>query len=79
MKNLLIGLAIALVIVTGVVIFTAPEKDSGGNHSGSNHSGNRTESHECYVCGEKGNLKYGSFYYCATHYAMVKTVTEAGE
>ena len=33
---------------------------------------------ECYVCGEKGaSHKYGSHYYCAYCYAMVKTVHEA--
>ena len=39
---------------------------------------NQTEqSHECYVCGDDASLKYGSHYYCNTHWAMVKTVAEA--
>ena len=41
-----------------------------------NSSGDST-SHTCYVCGEEGNMKYGSFYYCPTHWAYVKTVVEA--
>ena len=47
---------------------------TGGNKSTSSEQ----ESHTCYVCGKTGNHKYGSYYYCATHYAMVKTVTEEG-
>lgn len=35
------------------------------------------QSHECYVCGEDAHLKYGSHYYCNTHYAMVKTIVES--
>ena len=41
---------------------------SGGYHSSSNH--------KCYVCGEDGNILYGSHYYCSTHYAYVKTIVD---
>ncbi len=34
------------------------------------------QSHECYVCGKDAQLKYGSHYYCNTHWAMVKTIDE---
>jgi hypothetical protein len=35
------------------------------------------QSHECYVCGDDASIKYGSDYYCNTHWAMVKTIDEA--
>ncbi len=34
-------------------------------------------SRECYICGKTATKKYGSLYYCARHWAMVKTGTEA--
>ena len=33
--------------------------------------------HDCYICGEDADLKYGSYYYCDYHWAMVKTMDEA--
>ena len=47
----------------------------GGGNRSSRSSGS---SHSCYVCGKSASHKYGSHYYCATHWAMVKTVDEAG-
>lgn len=49
------------------------DDDYGYNYGGSGSS----SSHECYVCGDSASLKYGSHYYCSTHWAMVKTVAEA--
>ena len=51
----------------------------GGNDNANKASktNNTQKSHECYVCGDDANLKYGSHYYCNTHWAMVKTIDEA--
>ena len=73
MKKLIYGLLICLVIVTSLIALTF-EEDKTSNSKSSNV---KRESHTCYVCGESGNMKYGSYYYCATHWAMVKTVAEA--
>ena len=77
MKKLIYGLLICLIAVTIVVVYTTPEKPD-ASPSSSYPSSSKTEYHSCYVCGESCNLKYGSFYYCSTHWAMVKTVNEAG-
>ncbi len=67
LKRLLIG-CIAITVILCIVIvsvITGTVGSSGGDY------------HDCYVCGESGNIKYGSHYYCPTHYAYVKTVVEA--
>lgn len=76
MKKMLIGLLVCLVIVTGIVVAT-DEEDAPKSSYKSDYTPNKTTSHTCYVCGKSGNMKYGSHYYCATHWAMVKTVAEA--
>lgn len=77
MKKIIYGLLICLVIVTGIVVFTFDKKESGSHKNAGYNSSSRSESHTCYVCGDSGNMKYGSHYYCATHWAMVKTVSES--
>ena len=77
MRKLLYGLLICLIIVTGIAVFTAKDDDGKSDYTPGD-TPSKKESHTCYVCGDKGDLKYGSHYYCATHWAMVKTVDEAG-
>ena len=77
MKKLIYGLLVCLIIVTGIVVFTFDKEESGNSKNPGSSSGSKGESHICYICGESGNMKYGSHYYCATHWAMVKTVAEA--
>ena len=74
MKKLIYGM-FACVVVLGIALLLTMPKDSGRSSSGS--SSGSSGSHTCYVCGKSGNLKYGSHYYCKTHWAMVKTVDEA--
>ena len=73
MRKLLYVLLICLVIVTGIVVSTTKDNSNKGDYMPS-----KKETHTCYICGDIGELKYGSHYYCATHWAMVKTIDEAG-
>lgn len=76
-KSSLIGFILALVLA--VTLFTGCfGGSSSSRYSGSSYSGSSYSSHDCYVCGKSASKKYGSHYYCNTHYAMVKTVVEAG-
>lgn len=77
MKKLIYGMFI-LVVVLGIALFVMLPKDSGSSSGSSSSGGSGSQGHTCYVCGESGNMKYGSHYYCKTHWAMVKTVDEAG-
>ena len=73
LKGLLIIAAIVLVVYFCAGLATG-QLGSGGSSSGSGSSS--SQSHQCYVCGKSGNIKYGSYYYCPTHYAYVKVTVE---
>ena len=76
MRRLIYFLLIALVILT--IVAGVMFGDSGDfSPSGGSSSKGSSKGHTCYVCGDAGNMKYGSHYYCPTHWAMVKTVAEA--
>lgn len=75
------GCGIAVIVVIVLVILAAllgSCDDSSSKSSSSGSSSYGGSSHSCYVCGEPASHKYGSHYYCTTHYAMVKTVVENG-
>lgn len=65
---------IALLLVA-LVLFSFAACGSSSSYSSSKSSSTKRS---CYVCGKSASKKYGSHYYCSTHYAMVKTVVEAG-
>ena len=68
-------IAICVLVVVWVSGMKTPAP-SESSYSGGDSSNYQTVEHECYVCGESGNIKYGNHYYCSTHYAYVKTVVE---
>lgn len=86
-KDALIGTIVVLVFLALMVMLVgsctgACDCSGSGSSSGySSYSGgsssNSASRHSCYVCGESAYTQYGSYYYCKTHYAMVKTVVEA--
>lgn len=63
-----------IVVIALAVFFIVTIVTSGGS---SNSSSSSKSSQKCYVCGKSGSIRYGSHYYCGTHYAMVKTVVDA--
>ena len=67
-------IALLLVIVLVVALAACGSSSSRKSYSSSSSSSSK---HSCYVCGKSGSIKYGSHYYCSTHYAMVKTVVDA--
>lgn len=70
-------IAIALAVLFVIMFITSDEgyTESYDHDYGSSSSNNYRS---CYVCGEYTEcLKYGSYYYCPTHWAYVKTVYEA--
>ena len=71
-----------LIVVGGIIILSLICWGIGSLFGASDNVGKSTnnqtqQSHECYVCGDNARLKYGSHYYCNTHWAMVKTMDEA--
>jgi hypothetical protein len=70
-------IALVLVLVLAVTLLTGCFSSRSRYNYSSSGSG-YSSSHDCYVCGKSASKKYGSHYYCTTHYAMVKTVVEAG-
>ena len=70
----IIAVVAIVVMLIGAVIecINAPEE----GYSGTN-SGGGAIYEECYVCGGQADIKYGEYYYCATHYGYVKTVVDA--
>lgn len=71
----IIAVVIIVAMLIGSVIewVNAPEESYSGGHSG----GGGAIYEECYVCGGQADIKYGEYYYCATHYGYVKTVVDA--
>ena len=67
----MIVVAIAFIIIGDII--KGDEDDYDYTYHDDSYS---QPSHDCYVCGEDGNIFYGSHYYCPTHYAWVKTVVE---
>ncbi len=67
----------AFLILAMMFSLTACFSSSRRSSSSSSSSKSSKSSHSCYVCGKSASLKYGSHYYCKTHWAMVKTVAEA--
>ncbi len=66
-----------LCIIMGIAVFSIPNHHPRNSSSGGGDSSySPPANHECYVCGDSGNIKYGSHYYCPTHYAYVKTVVD---
>ncbi len=78
-KTFMYGCVIVSLVLLFVAIGFSGGKNSNQSSSNKDYGGHSTKQHSCYVCGKTGNLKYGSHYYCSTHWAMVKTVTEAGQ
>ena len=88
MKGYVIGIIVAIIIFIICVASCSSGGSSSSNYSSSNSSYSSSTSsskssssggHKCYVCGESGNIKYGSHYYCSTHYAMTKTIVDSME
>ena len=71
------GGVFAIVVVIVLIIAMIGSCSGNSSSTGTKSSGGSSAKHSCYVCGDNASLKYGSHYYCATHYAMVKTVVEA--
>lgn len=65
---------IIILIVLGIIIYSITTFGPARTPSSNNQT---HQNHECYVCGNEASLKYGSHYYCDTHWAMVKTIDEA--
>ncbi len=79
-KDRAFGLVSLITFVVSLVMFiTFVSSSSENNYYDDTPTYSRKPqiTHECYVCGDDATLKYGSHYYCNTHWAMVKTVTEA--
>ena len=65
------------IIGISVGIYASSNKNDASYNDTTTHNNQTQQSHECYVCGDEASLKYGSHYYCNTHWAMVKTIDEA--
>ena len=72
--NIGCAIGIVILIVLGIIIYSIATFEPARTPT---YNTQTQQSHECYVCGDNASLKYGSHYYCNTHWAMVKTMNEA--
>jgi|GEM_PF-2068340 len=77
---IIVSLIVMIVSISSCVASMNSTSDNYSYNYDSNYGssyGGSSGGHTCYVCGDSGNIKYGSHYYCSTHYAYTKTIVDS--
>lgn len=73
----IIALSVVLIFMIAELVSNPYEPPEYSYSTSYKPSSGSSTSRKCYICNESGaSHKYGSYYYCAYCYAMVKTVHE---